>query len=128
MNKHYRKALIEATVEHLQENCGEENVNRELLNTILDREEWSEEDPDSSFEGDIECLTETYLEEVEEPTTPEEEVDEIVDKLHVGMNFVPGIGFGYCKDEEDLADMKRWLRDRMLAAALLANIFGEDEL
>lgn len=125
MNKHYREALIEATVEHLQENCGVEDINRETLETILDDPEKWEETDDYSFEGDVECLADLYLEEEEEVLpTPEEEVDEILNKLHVGANYIPGIGLGYCHTEEDLESMKAWLKDRMLAAAYLARIFG----
>ena len=125
MNKHYKKALIEATVENL-ENHGIENPSRETLTTIVeDPEKWDEVSGDDySFEGDIECLTDLYLRET--TPSPEEQVEEILNKLHVGMNFVPGIGFGYCKDEDDLESMKEWLKDRILAAILLAKISEED--
>lgn len=126
MNKHYKEALIEATVEHLQENCGEENIDRELLNNIVDT--W-EEDNESTFDEDIDSLTQEYLEQCDdEPAapekTPEETIEEAIEKLHVGFNFVPGIGVGYCKDEEDLTKMKEFIRGGMSVAAMMSQMFG----
>lgn len=127
MNKHYREALIEATAEHLQENCGVENVDRELLNNILDDPEAWEETDDYSFEGDVDCLTDLYLEREEEEIPEEKGFDfqEMIDNLHVGVNLIPGMGIAVAKDEEDLKAMKDYLKGWLEVHNLLARLFGQ---
>ena len=135
MNKHYRKALLEATIENLKSEYSFEDVNRETLEQLLDKDydlserigenHWGED-----FEEDIECLTEMYFEEAGKETSQEEdeksleeEMEEKLQELHIGFNFIPGIGFGYCKDEEDLAKMREFVRGGMVVSEMMKAFF-----
>ena len=46
-------------------------------------------------------------------------MEEKLQELHTGFNFIPGIGFGYCKDEEDLAKMREFIRGAMAVSMIL---------
>lgn len=131
MNKHYREALLKATIENLKSEYSFEDVNRETLEQLLDKDydlserigenHWGED-----FEGDVECLAEMYFCEAdkevspeEDEKSPEEEMEEKLQELHTGFNFIPGIGFGYCKDEEDLAKMREFIRGAMAVSMII---------
>lgn len=131
MNQHYKQAVIYAAVDLLEEQEG--TVNIDILNEQMEDPCWDEElNPEEhSFEGDVSCLMDLYYDalehqkEEEEPVKSKEEqlIDETCEQLHLGFNFVPGIGVGYCRDEEDLEAMRNFVRGGM-AAQLLARIFG----
>lgn len=130
MNKHYREALIQATIENLQEVHGIENPNVDTLNEILDDPEQWEETDDYSFEGDVECLSDLYFDNLkeEEEEVPEEkgfDFEEMIDSLHVGVNLVPGMGIAVAKDEEDLKAMKEYLRGWLQVHNFLARLFEQ---
>ena len=106
MNKHYQKALVEAVKEELNINISDEEIIEVIENYEYDLKELD-------FEEAVQSLWETIMEEYaeeDEEETPEEQINSIVDNLHVGFNFVPGVGFGYCSDEADLERMKDFVR------------------
>ena len=123
MNKHYKEALIEAAADMLKEQEGIENVDKERLGNLMELPVWEETDEDASFKGDVEMLVDMYLEGSQKSI--EESIEEVCSKLHVGFNFVEGIGVGYCKDEEDLEAMRNFVRGGMVVQeGLKRQIFG----
>jgi len=136
MNKHYREALLEATIENLKSEYSFEDVNRETLEQLLDKdydlsERVGENYWGKDFEEDVESLTEMYFEKADEETpseekekSPEEEMEEKLQELHIGFNFIPGIGFGYCRDEEDLAKMREFVRGGIAVSHMMTAMFG----
>lgn len=133
MDKHYRKALIEATMDALRHDEHIENPDRVRLERLNDNYDWPYED----FYDQIEDLKAMYLMSLEQeeneateeddeiysesdhPDTPEESIEKVVESLHVGFNFVPGIGVGYCKDQEDLDKMKEFVRGGLAVQELV---------
>lgn len=121
MNKNYIKSLIN------------EMFDRNILNSEDDRAEMKEliaqldSDLTGNFDDDVEYLTEAWNDSVveeEEEVSPEEEIQDMVDNLHIGFNFIPGLGFGYCKDEEDLAKMKEFVRGGMTVVSIMGAMMG----
>lgn len=130
MNKHYRDAVIETAKEELlkdgyiKNTVSDIEAAQKVLEYLMEDPMWEEPNDDVSFEGDVDCLKDMYLqnfwekedEEVEEkPKSLEETIEETVSKLHVGFNFVPGIGVGYCSNEEDLEAMKNFVRGGLMS-------------
>lgn len=120
MNKNYIKALIN------------EMFDQNILNSEDDRDDikgliWDEghvHDLTGNFDEDVEILKTIWIEEgpcdvVEEEVSPADEIEEIVGTLKVGFNFVPGIGMGYCSNEEDLAKMKDFVRGGLAAQKIV---------
>ena len=125
MNKNYIKSLIN------------EMFDQNILNSEDDRAEIKdlihevEDELSGNFDEDLEYLKEVWeeggpqLEVDEEDTeTPEENIEEVVGNLHIGFNYVPGIGVGYCRNEEDLARMKDFVRGGMAVQELAKMFFG----
>lgn len=122
MNKNYIKSLIN------------EMFDQNILNSEDDRAEIKdlihevEDELSGNFDEDLEYLqglwaTEKAVEE-EDTETPEETIEEVVENLHIGFNYVPGIGVGYCRDEEDLARMKDFVRGGLAVQELAKMFFG----
>lgn len=128
MNKNYIKSLIN------------EMFDQNILNSEDDRadikgliyEEGHEEELTGNFEEDLEYLKHVWavegpqpvVEEEDEPVDETKSIDEIVDSLKVGFNYVPGIGVGFCSDEKDLEAMKNFVRGGMTAQAMFRSMFG----
>lgn len=112
MNKNYIKALIN---EMFDQNILNSEDDRDDIKGLI-YEEGHEEELTGNFEEDLEYLKEVWATEgpqpvvEEEEKSPAEEIEEIVNKLEVGFNLVPGIGVGYCSDEVDLARLKNFVR------------------
>lgn len=115
MNKNYIKSLIN------------EMFDRNILNSEDDRAEMKniisevEKDLTGNFDEDLEYLKELWE---EEEVADEENIEEVVENLHIGFNYVPGIGVGYCSDEEDLARMKDFVRGGMAVRELAKMFLG----
>lgn len=123
MNKNYIKSLIN------------EMFDQNILNSEDDRAEMKEliaqfEDCLSgNFDEDLEYLKEVWENEVEademdDPVDETQNIEDVVDSLKVGFNYVPGIGVGYCSDEKDLEAMKNFVRGGMTAQAMFRSMFG----
>lgn len=106
MNKNYTKALIN------------EMFDNKVLNSEQEREEMkqliaeNEENLTGNFDEDYGMLTDAWWEAQEQGVDedPTIDIEEIVDSLKVGFNLVPGVGAGYCSNEEDLQNMKEFVR------------------
>lgn len=125
MNKNYIKSLIN------------EMFDQNILNSEDDRADikaliWDEghvHELTGNFEEDLEYLKEVWEKEgpcdvMSEEDDPTQDIDEIVDGLKIGFNYVPGIGVGYCSDEKDLEAMKNFVRGGMTVRAMFGSMFG----
>ena len=133
MNKHYKKALVEATLQKLRDadiQATEAEVS-EVADTIDMTGNWDvdtdtllhecislaedAEDEDGENEeplcGPLDCVA-------EEKKAVEARIDEIVGSLKVGYNFIPGIGAGWCSSEEDLGNLRDFVRGALVAQAM----------
>jgi len=141
MNEHYKKALVAAAIAALA--ASEIEATEEEVITILD----NDVDATGTFEEDLEDLIEAcelraeeeeddefdYENEVDsEPQEQcplermanckdhvEKNIDEIVGSLKIGYNFIPGIGAGWCRNEEDLEKMRDFVRGALTAATMM---------
>lgn len=134
MNLYFlENALVEATKIQLQN----KNItpDEEKIREILHREyavsvkAGEESEWDMPFDNNVQFLVWMYEQEVpqeeEKEPTFEEKFEEALSKLQVGYNFLPGIGFGYAKDEDDLEELKKWLREQAWPTILLSRIFED---
>ena len=128
MNKNYIKSLIN------------EMFDQNILNSEDDREDikgliWDEghvHDLTGNFEEDLEILKEVWekegpvdiMTEEDEPVDETQNIEDVVDSLKVGFNYVPGIGVGYCSSQEDLEAMKNFVRGGMTVRAMFGSMFG----
>lgn len=124
MNTHYKNAILMAAVDELH-NEGYDVEGKDLEYLIEGEEDWGD------FDEDVNFLVESWLEdndevlsEEDEEKSVEEEINETCDSLKIGFNFIPGIGAGYARDEEDLAKMKEFVRGSLTMAAMMRAIFG----
>ncbi len=121
MNKNYIKALIN---EMFDQNILNSEDDRNYIKELL-FDEGYQHNLTGNFDEDLEYLKEVWEEEkvVEEEDTTQS-IDEIVNSLKIGFNFVPGIGVGYCRNEEDLERMKDFVRGGMAVQELIGSMFG----
>ena len=124
MNKNYIKSLIN---EMFDQNILNSEDDREDIKGLI-YEEGHEEELTGNFEEDLEYLKEVWAEEgpqavVEEEDEPTQSIDEIVNSLKIGFNYVPGIGVGYCSDEKDLEAMRNFVRGGMTVRNLFSMVF-----
>lgn len=129
MNKTYKNAIAEEASLRLQEMDYPDATKEEMLDLIdfLDR-------PWGHFEEDVEYLKKYWIEEIaceeeedlnEDPMeSPVEDIETIVNNLKVGANFIPGFGVGYCRDEEDLAKMKEFIRGSLSIWNMMKSLFS----
>ena len=136
MNKTYKDAIAEEAALRLQEMDYPDATKEEMLDLIdyLEKEwEWGH------FEEDVEYLKTYWIREIaceyyeedkpvedeEDPTeSPVEDIETIVNNLKVGANFIPGFGVGYCRDEEDLAKMKEFIRGSLSIWNMMTSLFS----
>lgn len=136
MNNHYKKALIEATLQKLRDMDIEATEDEvfDVINTIDITGNW-DADTDTLLHKCISLAEEAQYEEeaedeneepcdgplgciAEEKKAVEARIDEIVGSLKVGYNFIPGIGAGWCSSEEDLEKMRDFVRGALVAQAM----------
>lgn len=132
MNKNYIKSLINTLFD---ENILKSEDDRDHIKALLYIEGLREE-LTGNFDEDLEYLKEVWRGEEEDFQPVEEDepvneiqsitqdIDEIVNSLKIGFNFVPGIGVGYCRNEEDLNRMKDFVRGGMAVQELVRTMFG----
>lgn len=123
MNKNYIKSLINTLFdENILNSEDDRNYIKELL-----FDEGYQHNLTGNFEEDLEYLKDLWEEEKvveEEVDDPTQDIDEIVNNLKIGFNFVPGIGVGYCRNEEDLNRMRDFVRGGMAIQKLVGSMFG----
>lgn len=125
MNKNYIKSLIN---EMFDQNILNSEDDRAYLKELLFDEGYQHK-LTGNFDEDLEYLKNLWEEEAEvseedEPVDETQSIDEVVDSLKVGFNYVPGIGVGYCSDEKDLEAMKNFVRGGMTVRAMFGSMFG----
>lgn len=120
ISENYKNALIE-------ELAGEYDFPCDYVEDVIENEvltgNWTEDKAKIALEL---SRKEEEKEEVNvtEGNVPEMNIEEIVDSLHVGFNFVPGVGAGYCSDELDLMKMKEFVRGALVAMEMMKGMLG----
>ena len=144
MDKHYKQALIAATMAALtaeQIVATEDEVSKILEEKV---------EIDGKWENDLSTLIATCLdnviddtEETEESSQPAEQnrpavlenilrkkedvetqMNGIIDSLKVGPNFIPSLGVAYCSDEKDLENLKQFVRGALSLQAVQSYFGG----
>ena len=121
MNKNYIKSLIN---EMFDQNILKSEDDREEIKDLI-YERGHEEELTGNFDEDLEYLREVWE---EEPVLEEEDetqnIEDIVNNIEIGFNFIPGIGVGFCSNEKDLEAMKNFVRGGMAVQKMIESMFG----
>ena len=126
MNKNYIKSLIN---EMFDQNILKSEDDRDYIKGLL-YEDGYEADLNGNFDEDLEHLKEVWEEEgpvLEEKDKPEDEtqnIENVVNNIKIGFNFIPGIGVGFCSNEKDLEAMKNFVRGGMAIQKMIEGMFG----
>ena len=123
MNKNYIKSLIN---EMFDQNILKSEDDREYIKGLLYEDGYGEE-LNGNFDEDLEYLKEVWEKEgpvVEEEEDETQNIEDIVNNLKIGFNFIPGIGVGFCSNEKDLEAMKNFVRGGMAIQKMIESMFG----
>lgn len=126
MNKNYIKSLIN---EMFDQNILKSEDDRENIKGLL-YEDGYEAELNGNFDEDLEYLKELWekegpvLEETDEPEDETQNIEDIVNNIKIGFNFIPGIGIGFCSNEKDLEAMKNFVRGGMAVQKMIESMFG----
>ena len=126
MNKNYIKSLIN---EMFDQNILKSEDDRDYIKGLL-YEDGYEADLNGNFDEDLEYLKEVWekegpvLEETDEPENETQNIEDVVNNLKIGFNFIPGIGVGFCSNEKDLEAMKNFVRGGMAIQKMIEGMFG----
>ena len=122
MNKNYIKSLIN---EMFDQNILKSEGDREYIKGLIYEDGYGEE-LNGNFDEDLEYLKELW--EKEGPVLEEEDetqnIEDIVNNIKIGFNFIPGIGVGFCSNEKDLEVMKNFVRGGMAVQKMIESMFG----
>ena len=122
MNKNYIKSLIN---EMFDQNILKSEDDREYIKGLIYEDGYGEE-LNGNFDEDLEYLKELW--EKEGPVLEEEDetqnIEDIVNNIKIGFNFIPGIGVGFCSNEKDLEAMKNFVRGGMAIQKMIESMFG----
>lgn len=122
MNKNYIKSLIN---EMFDQNILKSEDDREYIKGLIYEDGYGEE-LNGNFDEDLEYLKELW--EKEGPVLEEEDetqkIEDIVNNIKIGFNFIPGIGVGFCSNEKDLEAMKNLVRGGMTVQKMIESMFG----
>ena len=98
---------------------------REYIKGLIYEDGYGEE-LNGNFDEDLEYLKELW--EKEGPVLEEEDetqnIEDIVNNIKIGFNFIPGIGVGFCSNEKDLEAMKNFVRGGMAVQKMIESMFG----
>lgn len=126
MNKNYIKSLIN---EMFDQNILKSEDDREYIKGLIYEDGYGEE-LNGNFDEDLEYLKELWekegpvLEETDEPEDETQNIEDIVNNIKIGFNFIPGIGVGFCSNEKDLEAMKNFVRGGMAVQKMIESMFG----
>ena len=125
MNKNYIKSLIN---EMFDQNILKSEVDRDCIKGLIYEDGYGEE-LNGNFDEDVEYLKEVWAEEGPQPVVEEEEdetqnIEDVVNNIKIGFNFIPGIGVGFCSNEKDLEAMKNFVRGGMAIQKMIEGMFG----
>lgn len=122
MNKNYIKSLIN---EMFDQNILKSEDDREYIKGLIYEDGYGEE-LNGNFDEDLEYLKELW--EKEGPVLEEEDetqnIEDVVNNIKIGFNFIPGIGVGFCSNEKDLEAMKNFVRGGMTVQKMIESMFG----
>ena len=122
MNKNYIKSLIN---EMFDQNILKSEDDREYIKGLIYEDGYGEE-LNGNFDEDLEYLKELW--EKEGPVLEEEDetqnIEDIINNIKIGFNFIPGIGVGFCSNEKDLEAMKNFVRGGMAVQKMIESMFG----
>lgn len=122
MNKNYIKSLIN---EMFNQNILKSEDDREYIKGLIYEDGYGEE-LNGNFDEDLEYLKELW--EKEGPVLEEEDetqnIEDVVNNIKIGFNFIPGIGVGFCSNEKDLEAMKNFVRGGMTVQKMIESMFG----
>lgn len=122
MNKNYIKSLIN---EMFDQNILKSEDDREYIKGLIYEDGYGEE-LNGNFDEDLEYLKELW--EKEGPVLEEEDetqnIEDVVNNIKIGFNFIPGIGVGFCSNEKDLEAMKNFVRGGMAIQKMIESMFG----
>ena len=122
MNKNYIKSLIN---EMFDQNILKSEDDRENIKGLIYEDGYGEE-LNGNFDEDLEYLKELW--EKEGPVLEEEDetqsIEDIVNSIKIGFNFIPGIGVGFCSNEKDLEAMKNFVRGGIAVQKMIESMFG----
>src|SRR5574344_1143589 len=121
MNKNYIKSLIN---EMFDQNILKSEDDREEIKGLIYEDGYGEE-LNGNFDEDLEYLKELW--EKEGPVLEEEDetqnIEDVVNNIKIGFNFIPGIGVGFCSNEKDLEAMKNFVRGGMTVQKMIESMF-----
>ena len=126
MNKNYIKSLIN---EMFDQNILKSEDDRDYIKGLI-YEDGYEADLNGNFDEDLEYLKEVWekegpvLEETDEPEDETQNIEDVVNNIKIGFNFIPGIGVGFCSNEKDLEAMKNFVRGGMAIQKMIESMFG----
>ena len=126
MNKNYIKSLIN---EMFDQNILKSEDDRENIKGLIYEDGYGEE-LNGNFDEDLEYLEELWekegpvLEETDEPVDETQSIEDVVNNIKIGFNFIPGIGVGFCSNEKDLEAMKNFVRGGMAVQKMIESMFG----
>lgn len=126
MNKNYIKSLIN---EMFDQNILKSEDDREYIKGLIYEDGYGEE-LNGNFDEDLEYLKELWekegpvLEETDEPEDETQNIEDVVNNIKIGFNFIPGIGVGFCSNEKDLEAMKNFVRGGMTVQKMIEGMFG----
>ena len=126
MNKNYIKSLIN---EMFDQNILKSEDDRDYIKGLIYEDGYGE-DLNGNFDEDLEYLKELWekegpvLEETDEPEDETQNIEDIVNNIKIGFNFIPGIGVGFCSNEKDLEAMKNFVRGGMAVQKMIESMFG----
>lgn len=126
MNKNYIKSLIN---EMFDQNILKSEDDREYIKGLIYEDGYGEE-LNGNFDEDLEYLKELWekegpvLEEKDEPEDETQNIEDVVNNIKIGFNFIPGIGVGFCSNEKDLEAMKNFVRGGMTVQKMIESMFG----
>lgn len=126
MNKNYIKSLIN---EMFDQNILKSEDDRENIKGLIYEDGYGEE-LNGNFDEDLEYLKELWekegpvLEEEDEPVDETQNIEDVVNNIKIGFNFIPGIGVGFCSNEKDLEAMKNFVRGGMVVQKMIESMFG----
>lgn len=126
MNKNYIKSLIN---EMFDQNILKSEDDREYIKGLIYEDGYGEE-LNGNFDEDLEYLKELWekegpvLEETDEPEDETQNIEDVVNNIKIGFNFIPGIGVGFCSNEKDLEAMKNFVRGGIAIQKMIEGMFG----
>ena len=126
MNKNYIKSLIN---EMFDQNILKSEDDRDYIKGLLYEDGYGEE-LNGNFDEDLEYLKELWekegpvLEKKDEPEDETQNIENIVNNIKIGFNFIPGIGVGFCSNEKDLEAMKNFVRGGLAIQKMIEGMFG----